>query len=160
MVFPLKSLYLLAQEGQLVKNRSRTHCTKPSTGGPSTKQALPPSSSARPPTEQNCCCRLLCGLSFRFAQLFSVFLLDICESFFAVLFVYLIFMDIKVLLDIYVLSMMYVYTSKYIYIFCCSKMMRYKALCFGVLLSLLVQMLLPRCCCCCCPPPSCVRVRL
>ena len=39
-----------------------------------------------------------------------------------------------------------------------SKVMRYKALCFGALL-LLLRVLLSRCCCCCrrCSPPSCVR---
>ena len=41
--------------------------------------------------------------------------------------------------------MLYAYTSKELYIFCSSKVMRYKVLCFGVLL-LLLRVLLPRCC--------------
>ena len=67
---------------------SRTQCTKPSSGGPSTKQALP-TSCATPPTEQapqsgtvaGCCAVSCFDLP---SSLFydAVLLGDICEPFF------------------------------------------------------------------------------
>ena len=74
-------------------------------------------------------------------------------------FVFLIFMQNKLLLDIYVRNMLYSLThqkSSIIFVPDSSKVMRYKALCFGALL-LLLRVLLSRCCCCRCSPPSCVR---
>ena len=81
----------------------------------------------------------LISVTFLCALLFGV--LDICVCLcWSAVFVYLIFMYNKVLFDIYVRSMLYAYCcthqkSSIQYNFCTryysSKVMRYKALCFG-----------------------------